>query len=156
MKEKKFISYTEGSDDFLMKGEEGAPSDLISPPKKMKEKLEKVRDMVLFRYSNTGCQDVIASAVDLLKLVPIYPVHSLTHFTCTDAKDHGAFRDVFLIPEGSPVRILGALMQKKEEGVEEMIVKNATGFDGRQLGPGGLLTKETSIVKIEFGKQKKK
>lgn len=155
MKKKNFISYVEGSDDFLMKGETGAPPDLRVPPQKIKEKLEMVRDMVLFRYSNTGCQDVIAAVANLLKLIPVYPVHSLTQFTSSDLGDTSVFKDVFLLPEGSPARSLGRLLRKKVEGEDEYVVKNATGLDGRQLGAGGLLTKDISIVKIQFAKARK-
>lgn len=86
MREKRHVHYVEGADSFLLAGEPG--SEKISPPlvppsDKMRERLERVRDL-LYRYGSTGCQDVIRRVISRKKLLPIYPVSNLTKFSPFD------------------------------------------------------------------------
>lgn len=37
--------------------------------------------MIMFRYGTTGVQDAIKRAVDLKKLIPVYPVKNINNFT---------------------------------------------------------------------------
>jgi ribosome-binding ATPase YchF (GTP1/OBG family) len=43
--------------------------------------LEKIRDLVLFRYGATGVQDAIKKAVEVKGYIPVYPVRNLNKFT---------------------------------------------------------------------------
>lgn len=44
-------------------------------------RLEKIRDLVLFRYGATGVQDAIKKAVEIKGYIPVYPVKNLNKFT---------------------------------------------------------------------------
>ena len=48
---------------------------------KLKNRLEKIRDMILLRYGTTGVQDSIKRAVEQRKLIPVYPVKNIHNFT---------------------------------------------------------------------------
>ena len=61
---------------------QGSDSGLKELDEKVRSRLEHIRDLVLYRYRSTGVEDAIQRAVDLVGLVPIYPVRSLTNFTC--------------------------------------------------------------------------
>eukprot|EP01128_Nolandella_sp_AFSM9_P006509 TRINITY_DN3369_c0_g1_i1.p2 TRINITY_DN3369_c0_g1~~TRINITY_DN3369_c0_g1_i1.p2 ORF type:complete len:211 (-),score=27.10 TRINITY_DN3369_c0_g1_i1:24-656(-) len=151
MKRKKFIHYEEGEDSFLFKGEKGAPAGLRVPPSNTKQRLLKIRDLVLYRYGSTGCQEVIECVVDILKLHAVFPVNSLTHFTTSDPSDkEGVFRDCLLLPLGSSMRAVGRAMG------DERLVTNATTPDGRQLGASSVVTSDMSLVKLTFSKDKER
>jgi hypothetical protein len=47
----------------------------------LRHRLEKIRDLVLFRYGATGVQDAIKKAVDVKGYIPVYPVRNLNKFT---------------------------------------------------------------------------
>jgi len=47
----------------------------------LKEKLERIRDLILLRYNSTGVQDAIKDAVSMAGLVPVYPVRNIHNFT---------------------------------------------------------------------------
>jgi ribosome-binding ATPase YchF (GTP1/OBG family) len=64
-------------------------------------RIEKVQDLVLYRYGSTGVQDVILKAVEVLGLVPAFPVKSLTTFANANGK--GVFRDCVLLWPGTTV-----------------------------------------------------
>lgn len=64
-------------------------------------RIEKVQDLVLYRYGSTGVQDVVLKAVEVLGLVPAFPVKSLTTFANTNGK--GVFRDCVLLWSGTTV-----------------------------------------------------
>lgn len=78
------IRYTEGSETFATAEDEEDSSD-DTPLKKLDEKtkarLEKVRDLVLFRYGSTGVQDAIKKAVECKQLIAVYPVKNIHNFT---------------------------------------------------------------------------
>ena len=93
---------------------------------KTKARLEKVVDLVLFRYGSTGCQQALRCAADVLRLLPVFPVRSIHNHqpvpllfcntnsstghqqsssavSTTSGADaeragHAIFRDCFLIP----------------------------------------------------------
>jgi ribosome-binding ATPase YchF (GTP1/OBG family) len=75
-----FIKYIEGSDTITTA--EDDPSLNLKPlDEKTKARLEKVKDLVLFRYGSTGIQDAISKAVETKELIPVYPVKSIHNFT---------------------------------------------------------------------------
>ncbi|KAF9580746.1 hypothetical protein BGW38_002479 [Lunasporangiospora selenospora] len=79
MHKQKFIRYEEGT-DIVETLEDLPDSDLKPLDEKIKSRIEKVQDLVLYRYGSTGVQDVVLKAVEVLGLVPTYPVKSLTTF----------------------------------------------------------------------------
>jgi ribosome-binding ATPase YchF (GTP1/OBG family) len=49
----------------------------------MKSRLEKVQDLVLFRYGHTGVQETLQTVVKVLGLIPVYPVRNVNNFSST-------------------------------------------------------------------------
>lgn len=64
--------------------------------------MDKIKDLVIYRYGNTGVQDAINMAVQHMKMVPVFWVRNLNTFQC-DRTD-GVFRDCTLVKEGTTVR----------------------------------------------------
>jgi len=69
---------------------------------KNKARLEKIKDLVLYRYGSTGVQEAINVAVKHKKMIPFYWVKNLNTYQC-DRTD-GVFRDCTLVREGTTVR----------------------------------------------------
>lgn len=80
---------------------------------KLKNRLEKVQDLVLFRYGSTGVQEAIKRAVEAQKLIPVYPVKSIHNFTCDNSKD--VFKDCYLVHPGTTVRELSRMISQEME-----------------------------------------
>lgn len=38
-------------------------------------------DLVLYRYGSTGVQDVLVRAIEMLGVIPVYPVKNLSSFS---------------------------------------------------------------------------
>lgn len=85
--------------DTMIFGSEDDFTD-SSPPYRH-SRIEKVQDLVLYRYGSTGVQDVVLKAVEILGLVPAFPVKSLTTFANANGK--GVFRDCVLLWPGTTV-----------------------------------------------------
>ncbi|KAG0349740.1 hypothetical protein BGZ54_004227, partial [Gamsiella multidivaricata] len=96
----KFVVYEEGTDNVQTK-EDLPDSDLKPLDEKLQNRIEKVQDLVLYRYGSTGVQDVVLKAVEVLGLVPAFPVKSLTTFANANGK--GVFRDCVLLWPGTTV-----------------------------------------------------
>eukprot|EP01124_Arcella_intermedia_P000044 TRINITY_DN10023_c0_g1_i1.p1 TRINITY_DN10023_c0_g1~~TRINITY_DN10023_c0_g1_i1.p1 ORF type:complete len:375 (-),score=65.57 TRINITY_DN10023_c0_g1_i1:34-1158(-) len=151
MRTKNYIYYNEGDDDFVMYGEE-IPTDkkyvitgpLVKPPEKAAQSLQKLRNMVLFRYGSTGCVDVINSIIKERKFFPVYLVDSTTKFTAFDSTDKadGVFRDVALIPQGYTLRQIAKVFDLPGT------VLFGHGVDGIQMGPDQPVSPTNNILKI--------
>ncbi|KAF9911618.1 hypothetical protein BX616_010539 [Lobosporangium transversale] len=76
-------------------------SDLKPLDERLEARIEKVQDLVLYRYGSTGVQDVILKAVEILGLIPAFPVKSLSTFGNANGK--GVFRDCVLLWPGTTV-----------------------------------------------------
>ncbi|KAM3589248.1 hypothetical protein VKS41_000119 [Umbelopsis sp. WA50703] len=104
MHKKRYINYKEGTD--IVDTKDDLPnSDLKPLDDKLRTRIEKVQDLVLYRYGSTGVQDVLRRAVEMLGVIPAYPVKSLANFSSgTGINKGGAFRDCILIWPGTTVR----------------------------------------------------
>ena len=83
-----YIRYQSGADAFLTAEDDekngGTPEGqkpLKEADEKIKNRLNKLCDLVLFRYGSTGVQEAINKAVDLVGLVPAYRVNNLNNFS---------------------------------------------------------------------------
>lgn len=74
-----FIGYTDGG-DFIETSDENAA--LKAMDEKTKERVEKLKDLVMLRFGGTGVHDVIRKAVERLGLIPVFLVNNITNFTC--------------------------------------------------------------------------
>ncbi|KAH9866951.1 hypothetical protein IAQ61_007541 [Plenodomus lingam] len=103
-----FIHYTPGADffdtrqDLLDAGEPKA--DTLKPlDDKLAQRLENLKDMVLYRFGSTGVVEVLSRAAHLLGLVPVFPVRNIHTFTSGSSGATAAFRDCVLVKRGSTV-----------------------------------------------------
>ncbi|KAI8845170.1 P-loop containing nucleoside triphosphate hydrolase protein [Chytriomyces cf. hyalinus JEL632] len=104
-----FINYHEGTEFFDLADE----SNSLKPiPAATQSRLEKVQDLVLFRYGNTGVQATLKLAMDTLQLIPAFPVRNINSFGDGVAgsggvggtkEKSGVFRDCVLVKKGTKV-----------------------------------------------------
>lgn len=106
-----FIKYTEGSEfvdtrEDLIAGGDETGGGLKEMDDKLKQRIENLKDMVLYRFGSTGVLQVLTRAADLLGLVPVFPVRSATTFGSGQAEGAGknaVFRDCVLVKKGTTV-----------------------------------------------------
>ncbi|GJJ74859.1 ribosome-binding ATPase [Entomortierella parvispora] len=135
----KFINYEEGTDNVQTK-EDLPDSDLKSLDDKLQGRIEKVQDLVLYRYGSTGVQDVILKAVEVLGLVPAFPVKSLSTFANANGK--GVFRDCVMIWPGTTVLEFADIVHPE-------IAKHYLGAEtigNRKIGEDDIITSENNII----------
>ncbi|KAF9424645.1 hypothetical protein BGZ94_008007 [Podila epigama] len=135
----KFIQYDEGTDNVLTK-EDLPDSDLKPLDEKLQGRIEKVQDLVLYRYGSTGVQDVILKAVEVLGLVPAFPVKSLTTFANANGK--GVFRDCVLLWPGTTVLEFADIVHPE-------IAKHYLGAEtvgNRKIGEDDVITLGNNII----------
>ena len=66
---------------------------------KLRNRLENLKDLVLYRFGSTGVVQVLTKAAEILGLVPVFPVKNIGNFM-----DGGkAFRDCVLVKKGTTV-----------------------------------------------------
>ena len=103
-----YIRYTEGSefvdtrDDLI---EEGDPEGggLKELDEKLKNRIENIKDMVLYRFGSTGVVQVLSRAAEVLGLVPIFPVRNVTSFGSGASGSNAVFRDCVLVKKNTTV-----------------------------------------------------
>ena len=139
------MRYTEGSDvvetrDDLI--QDGVPDGggLKEMDDKLRTRIENLRDMVLFRFGSTGVVQVLSRAVELLGLVPVFPVRNANAFVVAGpaADDSGGspvFRDCVLVRRGSTVR-----------DVARKVIGDAP--LAHVEGPGGVRISEDDVVAV--------
>ncbi|OCK91953.1 GTP-binding protein [Cenococcum geophilum 1.58] len=103
-----FVKYTEGSEfvdtrDDLIEAGDPDGGGLKEMDEKLKNRIENLKDMVLYRFGSTGVVQVLSRAAELLGLVPIFPVRNVNTFTSGSAGSSSAFRDCVLVKKGSTV-----------------------------------------------------
>jgi ribosome-binding ATPase YchF (GTP1/OBG family) len=98
-----YIRYTEGTDivdtreDLIADGDpEGG--GLKEMDEKLRNRLENLKDMVLFRFGSTGVAEVLSRASSLLGLVPVFSVKSIGALGAgSGGGDAKVFRDCVLV-----------------------------------------------------------
>ncbi|OZJ03857.1 hypothetical protein BZG36_03675 [Bifiguratus adelaidae] len=99
-----YLRYEEGTD--IVETKEDLPdSDLKPLDEKLKNRIERVQDLVLYRYGSTGVQEVLQKTVQILGMIPVYPVKNIHNFTSGSGQNKGgAFKDCVLVWPGTTVR----------------------------------------------------
>lgn len=92
-----YIKYEQGT-EFVDTNEDGFPELAVLDPK-LKERVETVRDLVLYRFGSTGVEQALTSAIEMLRLVPVFTVRNINNFG-----GKTVFPDCVLIPRGTTVR----------------------------------------------------
>lgn len=103
-----YIKYTEGSEFVDTKEdliEQGDPTGggLKDLDEKNRNRIENLKDMVLYRFGSTGVVQVLTRAAELLGLVPVFPVRNTSTFSSGAAESKAVFRDCVLVKKGSTV-----------------------------------------------------
>ncbi|KAG7827216.1 hypothetical protein KL920_004876 [Ogataea angusta] len=116
-----YIRYEEGT-EFIDTLEDLGPDSGLRPlDEKLMQRIENIRDLVLFRFGSTGVVQVLQEAVKILDLVPVFTVRNIHTFTGSSG-DH-VFRDCTLVKKGTSVgkvarQIMGEVTIAAIEGVE--------------------------------------
>lgn len=121
---------------------------------KLKSRLENIKDMVLFRHGVTGVQDAINKAVDVLGLIPIYPVKNIRTFTNDphNETNNFAFQDCILVPSGITVK---TLLKSLHIELERSMVNIET-LGGVKISENHTLSNKMNIIKITIVNDEKK
>ncbi|KAF1815127.1 P-loop containing nucleoside triphosphate hydrolase protein [Eremomyces bilateralis CBS 781.70] len=103
-----FIRYTEGSEfvdtrEDLIEAGDPDGGGLKEMDDKLKNRIDNLRDLVLYRFGSTGVVEVLSRAGELLGLVPVYPVRNMNTFGSGAAGSSVVFRDCVLVGKGSTV-----------------------------------------------------
>lgn len=115
-----FIKYEEGT-EFVDTAEDLPEDSTLKPlDEKLQERVEKIRDLVLFRFGSTGVVQVLQAAAEVLDLVPVYPVRNINTFS--GSSGNYVFRDCVLVKRGTQVgkvarQIMGDVTIAAIEGV---------------------------------------
>lgn len=101
-----YIKYTEGGEfvdtrEDLIEAGDPEGGGLKELDDKNKNRIENLKDMVLYRFGSTGVVQVLTKAAEVLGLVPVFPVRNTTTFGTNDNK--GVFRDCVLVKKNSTV-----------------------------------------------------
>ncbi|OMJ15496.1 putative GTP-binding protein [Smittium culicis] len=132
LEKQKYILYKTGDEDFTSLADDPSLSDkLVSFDSNVADELERIRDLVLYRYFSTGTQQTIVKAVESLGMIPVYPVKKIpTILPANSASGDSSntitgkdvFRDAMLVKSGTTVRqfaeILGDDFARNFNGAE--------------------------------------
>ncbi|KAJ3394805.1 hypothetical protein HDU92_006594 [Lobulomyces angularis] len=153
LQKQKFILYEEGTEFF--KTFEDLEEDRINDPtiinnlklmdEKTRARLEKVQDLVLFRFGHTGVQDTIKKAIELLGLIPVFPVRNINNFTDDSGSRTSIFGDCFLIKPGTTVLEFAKMLNPEIEKTYQY----AETVGGIRMGEDELLTFKNNIVSFK-------
>lgn len=97
-----YVRYEEGSefvdtrDDLIADGDPDG-GGLKELDEKLKQRIENLKDMVLYRFGSTGVVEVLSRAAKLLGLVPVFPVRNIHSFGSGTAGHTAVFRDCVLV-----------------------------------------------------------
>jgi ribosome-binding ATPase YchF (GTP1/OBG family) len=102
----RFINYEEGSEYFELAEDSTDPEMKLKVlDAKTRARLEKVQDLVLFRFGHTGVQECLQTVVSLLGLVPVFPVKNVNNFSSSSGtRNGGVFRDCFFVRPNTTMR----------------------------------------------------
>jgi len=142
------IYYNEGSDEVYTADD--LPDDIkmnvsLQPiDEKNKQRLNKVMDLILFRYGTTGVQDVLARAVESLGVIPCFPVTSIISFS-SGGESKGVFKDCILVSPGTTVRQFAKMVSPEIDKKYQY----AEGVSGMRLGENDIITLENNIISFK-------
>ena len=115
-----YIKYDLGT-EFVDTIDDLGPESKLKPlDDKLRNRIENIRDLVLYRFGSTGVVQLLQAAADVLGLIPVFPVRSIYNFTGSSGEY--VFRDCVLVKKGTPVisvarKIMGDVTIAAIEGV---------------------------------------
>ncbi|KAK0719732.1 P-loop containing nucleoside triphosphate hydrolase protein [Lasiosphaeris hirsuta] len=107
-----YVRYTEGSEfvdtreDLIADGDPDG-GGLKELDEKNKNRIENLKDMVLYRFGSTGVNQVLSKAAEILGLTPVFPVRNTTTFASGANESKAVFRDCVLVKKNSTVADVG-------------------------------------------------
>lgn len=135
-----FVEYEVGT-EFVDTKEDLPDSDLKEMDDKLKERVENMKDLVLFRFGSTGVVQLLQGAAELLGLIPVYPVRNVHNFG-----GQTVFKDCVLLKKGITV----GLATKAIMG--EVPVTFIEGVDGNRVGEEDTIDiKKNDILSFKTG-----
>ncbi|KAI9289290.1 P-loop containing nucleoside triphosphate hydrolase protein [Umbelopsis sp. AD052] len=145
MHKKRYLNYQEGTD--IVDTKDDLPdSDLKPVDDKLRTRIEKVQDLVLYRYGSTGVHEVLKRAVDMLGVIPAYPVKSITNFSSgTGINKGGAFRDCILIWPGTTVREFAKIVHPELD--KYYLYAETVG--GIKLAEDAIITEQNNVISFK-------
>ncbi|GKZ19987.1 hypothetical protein AbraIFM66951_011370 [Aspergillus brasiliensis] len=133
-----YIKYTEGSEfldtreDLIEMGEPDG-GGLKEMDEKLTQRVENLKDMVLYRFGSTGVVQCLSRAAELLGLVPVFPVRNISTFS--SGAGTAVFRDCVLVGKNTTV---GDVARKVMGDVPISYIE----------GVGGIRVSEDEIVEV--------
>ncbi|KAI9906869.1 hypothetical protein PsorP6_016229 [Peronosclerospora sorghi] len=115
--------------------------------KKLRKRLERIADMVLFRYGSSGVRAAINAAVELADVVIVYPVKSLKSLATNPSpgsRNKGVLADAVIVKRGTTIKELACR-------VSPFVGSNlayAEGEDGRRRADDEPITSTNLILKF--------
>lgn len=116
----KYIKYEPGTEFVDTLEDLGPESGLRKMDPVLKDRVESIRDLVLYRFGSTGVVQVLQEAAKKLNLIPVYTVKNIQTFCGNNNKY--VFRDCALFKKGIKVQavaraIMGEVTIASVEGV---------------------------------------
>lgn len=150
LEKQNYIKYESGT-EFVDTLEDLGPESGLKPlDDKLKQRVENIRDLVLFRFGSTGVVQVLQEAANVLDLIPIYTVRNIQSFTGNSGSE--VFRDCVLIKRGTTVAsvarmIMGEVTIAAVEGVggkrislDDLVDNNKNDILSFKIVPNGNVT----------------
>lgn len=115
-----YIKYEEGTEFIDTKQDLPDDPDLKDIDEKILNRIDNIRDLVLYRFGSTGVVQVLQAATEVLELIPVYTVRNINSFTGGNGTN--VFRDCTLLRKGTPIskvarQIMGDVTIAAIEGV---------------------------------------
>lgn len=135
-----YVRYTEGSEfvdtreDLIADGDPDG-GGLKELDEKNRNRIENLKDMVLYRFGSTGVVQVLSKAAEILGLVPVFPVRNTSTFGSGASGSNAVFRDCVLVKKNTTVAEVG----RKIMGDAPIAYIEA---------PGGIRVAEDQIVSV--------
>ncbi|OXV10609.1 hypothetical protein Egran_01630 [Elaphomyces granulatus] len=132
-----YVKYVEGSEfvdtreDLIEMGDPDG-GGLKEMDEKLKNRIENLKDLVLYRYGSTGVVQCLSRAAEILGLVPVFPVRNIHTF---GSGTGGVFRDCVLVNKNSTV---GDIARKIMGDIPVAYVESS----------GGVRVSEDEIVEV--------
>ena len=125
LEEQGYIKYEPGTEFVDTYDDLGPDSNLKPMDPVLKDRVESIRDLVLYRFGSTGVVQVLQEAAKKLDLVPVYTVRNIQTF----AGGHGkyVFRDCTLFKRGTTVNSVARAI------MGEVTIASAEGVGGKRV-----------------------
>lgn len=131
LKKQNYIKYEEGTEFVDTYEDLGSDCGLKQLDEKLAEKVENIRDLVLYRFGSTGVVQVLQEAANVLDMIPIFTVRNINTFTGNSGSN--VFRDCILFKRGTKVGAVARAI------MGEVTIAAIEGVSGRRVSPDDVI-----------------